>query len=88
MQFGGAQSGPLGQRLSCSRGTWAADLLGSFVYHAPQSFAYQWRLNGTDIGGATAAQYSPNAPGSYTCRVTASNRAGSATQTSAAVTIS
>ena len=86
--FGGAPSGPLGQRLSCSRGAWAADLPGSFLYRAPQSFAYQWRLGGTDIGGATAAAYGPAAPGSYTCRVTATNRAGSAAQTSAAVTVS
>jgi DNA-binding beta-propeller fold protein YncE len=84
--YGGSHSGPLDQRLSCSRGMWAPDLLGSYLYRAPQSFAYQWRLNGTDIGGATAANYTPTTPGSYTCRVTATNRAGSATQTSAAVT--
>ena len=86
--LGGSHSGPLDQRLSCSRGMWAPDLPGSFLYRAPQSFAYQWSLNGTDIGGATAAAYTPNSPGSYTCRVTATNRAGSATQTSAAVTVS
>jgi hypothetical protein len=88
LQFGGAHSGALGQRVSCSRGIWAADLPGSSLYRAPQSFAYQWRLGGTDIGGATAANYTPNAPGSYTCRVTATNRAGSATQMSTAVTVS
>jgi hypothetical protein len=86
--FGGGHSGALDQRLSCSRGMWAADLPGSFLYRAPETFAYQWRLNGTDIGGATAANYTPTAPGSYTCRVTATNRAGSATQTSSAVTAS
>jgi PKD domain-containing protein len=86
--FSHAHSGPLDQQLSCSRGTWAADVPGSFLYRAPQSFAYQWRLGGTDIGGATASKYTPTAPGSYTCRVTATNQAGSATQTSAAVTIS
>ena len=67
---------------------WAADQPGSFLYRAPQSFVYQWRLNGTDIGGATAAAYTPNSPGTYTCRVTATNRAGSAAQTSATVTLS
>jgi hypothetical protein len=87
-QFGGGHSGPVGQRLSCSRGSWAPDLLGSFLYRAPQSFAYQWRLNGADIGGANAAQYTATAPGSYTCRVTASNQAGSVAQTSAAMTVS
>jgi DNA-binding beta-propeller fold protein YncE len=86
--FGGSHSSALIQRLGCSRGTWAPDLLGSFLYRAPQSFAYQWRLNGTDIGGATSARYTPTAPGSYSCRVTASNAAGSATQMSAAFVVS
>ncbi len=63
----------------------AADQVGSFLYRAPQSFTYQWRLNGADIGGATTSNYTPTTSGSYTCRVTATNRAGSATQTSAAV---
>jgi PKD repeat protein len=63
-------------------------LSSSFLYRTPQSFAYQWRLNGADIGGANAAQYTATAPGSYTCRVTASNQAGSAAQTSAAMTVS
>jgi hypothetical protein len=86
LQFGGTHSGPLGQRLSCSRGRWEPDLLGSFLYRAPQTFAYQWRLNGTDIAGATQSTYTPTSAGSYSCRVTATNRAGSAAQTSAAVT--
>jgi hypothetical protein len=89
-QFGGGHSGLVDRRLSCSRGTWAADLPGCFLYRAPQaqSFSYQWQLNGADIGGATGSGYTPNAPGSYTCRVTAANRAGSASQTSAAFTVS
>ena len=85
--FGGVSSDALLQRLGCSRGTWAPDLLGSFLYRAPQSFAYQWRLNGTDIGGANSAQYNPTAPGSYSCLVTATNAAGSATQMSAAFAV-
>ncbi len=88
LQFGGSHSGPLDRRLACSRGAWAPDLLGSLLYRAPQSFAYQWRLNATDIGGATTDHYTPTAPGSYSCRVTATNPAGSASQTSAAVAIS
>jgi hypothetical protein len=80
--------GRLNQQLSCSRGGWAADLLGSYLYRAPQSFAYQWKLGGSDIGGATLSAYTPTAPGSYTCRVTATNQAGSTAQTSAAVAVS
>jgi hypothetical protein len=78
----------LGQPLRCSRGTWARDLLGSFLYRAPQSFRYQWTLDGTDIAGATLSSYTPSAPGSYTCRVTATNQAGSTAQTSAPISLS
>jgi hypothetical protein len=81
-------AGRLGQPLSCSRGAWAADLLGSYLYRAPQSFSYEWTLNGSDIAGATLTAYTPNAPGSYTCRVTANNRAGSTAQTSVGVAVS
>src|SRR6266508_3490043 len=80
--------GSLGQLLRCSRGTWAAELLGSFLYRAPQSFRYQWALDGSDIGGATLTAYTPTTRGSYTCRVTATNQAGSTAQTSAAVAVS
>jgi hypothetical protein len=85
--FGGGHSGPLNQELTCSPGIWAPDLPSYHLYRAPQSFAYQWRRDGTDIGGATLDRYVPSAPGSYTCQVTATNHAGSATQTSAPVTI-
>ena len=44
----------------------------------PVIFNYQWRLNGTDIVGATQADYRPTTPGAYTCLLTASNTAGSA----------
>jgi DNA-binding beta-propeller fold protein YncE len=72
-----------GSSLSCSQGSWAGDLLESFLYRAPQSFSYQWSLNGTPIAGATSASYTATAQGQYTCTVTATNQAGSAHQTSA-----
>jgi hypothetical protein len=87
-QFGGGHSGPLNRELSCSRGAWAPDLPSSHLYRAPRTFAYQWRLGGNDIPGANAARYTPTAPGSYACRVTATNQAGGATQTSAPFTVS
>jgi hypothetical protein len=71
-----------GSLLSCSSGSWAPDLLAAFLYRAPASFAYQWSRNGTDIPGATATTYTAADTGSYSCRVTASNHAGSASQTS------
>ena len=32
----------VGSVLTCSQGAWAPDLLGSFLYRAPLSVAYQW----------------------------------------------
>lgn len=68
--------------LSCSQGAWAADLLGSFLYRAPQSFAFQWSLNGAQIAGAIATSFTADLPGAYRCAVSASNAAGTTTQTS------
>ena len=78
----------VGEELSCSEGDWAPDLLGAFLFRAPRSsFEYQWLMDGGEIGGETAATFTPTEPGSYTCRVTASNQAGSSSQTSADVTV-
>jgi len=73
--------------LSCSTGTWAPDYPGSFVYQAPQSYAYQWTLNGQPVVGATASALTATAPGAYACSVTGGNVTGAATQTSAPVTL-
>ena len=75
-----------GSKLSCSRGAWDSDLPESFLYRAPQRFAYNWSENGTAIFGSSSS-ITPSSPGSYACRVTASNYAGSTTQTSAASTV-
>jgi hypothetical protein len=77
----------VGSVLSCSQGAWASDLLGAFLYRAPRSFAYQWTFNGADITGATSSTYTAPAAGSYACRVTASNQAGSTSQTSASFAV-
>jgi hypothetical protein len=78
-----------GSPLLCSEGSWAPDLLGSFLYRGPTSFSFQWSLNGADIAGATSSSYTASSPGSYTCRVTASNEAGaSSPQTSAVHVVS
>jgi hypothetical protein len=77
--------GALGQPLSCTQGSWAPDLLGAFLYRAPRSFAFQWLRDGAEIPGATASSHTPTEAGSYVCRVTATNQAGSAIQTSAPI---
>jgi hypothetical protein len=75
-------SGTPGAPLSCSQGSWAGDVPNMFFYRAPRTFAYQWYLNGAIIPGAVGSTYTPTAAGKYTCQVTASNQAGSASQTS------
>ena len=75
---GGAE---VGSELTCQNGTWAPDLLASFLFRAPASFAYQWQLNGSPII-ATGPTFTPNLAGDYTCTVTATNQAGSTSQTS------
>src|SRR5579884_2958082 len=79
--------GAVGQTLTCSPGSWAADLLSGFLYRAPQSTAYQWTVGGTPIAGATTGTLLTSAPGEYRCEVIATNAAGSTTQTSAPATI-
>ena len=68
---GGAK---VGKELTCQNGTWAPDLLASFLFRAPASFAYQWKRNGSNI--ATGPTFTPNLAGDYTCTVTATNQAG------------
>lgn len=76
-----------GTALNCSRGRWASDYPGSYVYGAPESYAYQWSKDGQAISGAINSAYTATASGSYSCTVTATNRRGSASQTSAAAAV-
>lgn len=72
-----------GSRLQCSQGTWAPDVVESFLDRAPASFAYRWTRNGAAIAGATGGSYTAATPGNYGCQVIAANYAGSSSQTSA-----
>src|SRR5262249_35935021 len=73
--------------LFCSGGSWAPDLLRAQLYRAPNDFEYSWLRNGEPIDGATELNYRPTKPGTYDCRVTATNQAGSTTQTSTDLTL-
>ena len=74
-----------GATLSCSPGTWAGDVLESLLYRAPESLAYQWTRDGTDLPGAAETNSITADPeGNYRCRVTATNAAGATSQTSSA----
>jgi hypothetical protein len=72
-----------GSTLSCSLGQWAPDLLESFLYQRPVSFSYQWFVNGGAIPGLRGSAITALGAGAYTCRVTATNQAGSTDNTSA-----
>ena len=73
-------SAPLvGSAATCPTGSWDGT--------TPMTFAFQWKLNGVNISGATSASYLP-LPGdktkALTCAVTATNSVGSVTVVSAA----
>jgi len=61
---------------------------GSVVLNANTGagLSYQWKLNGTNISGATSSTYTANASGSYTVTVTNAS-ACSATSTATIVTV-
>lgn len=77
----------VGETLRCATGSWSADRPGASLYAAPQTYAYQWEAGGVAIAGASAAEYSPAAAGSYSCTVTAANAAGSAAQSSRPIAV-
>jgi DNA-binding beta-propeller fold protein YncE len=73
--------------LSCSPGSWAPDVLESFLYRTPKSISYQWLRNERPIPGATASSFAATEVGDYACRVTASNAAGPTATETAAINI-
>jgi hypothetical protein len=73
--------------LSCTPGSWAPDLVGELLYRAPASFSYAWTVNGAPVG-SNSATIGAGSPGDYRCTVTASNFAGSSSQTSGAFRVS
>ena len=75
-------SGKIGAAVSVDAGSWSGK-------PTPVT-ALQWRRDGADIAGATGASYTPVAADdrtALTCRVTASNVAGSAVATTAALPV-
>jgi hypothetical protein len=71
----------VGSTLSCTQGNWT---------YVPTAYAYQWLRGGATIAGATAATRVLQAADSGTnisCRVTATNPAGSTPATSNAIAI-
>ena len=74
-------TGTVGQNLTVTNGTWT---------YAPTSYAYLWLRGGVPITGATNAIYAlvgADSGNSVSCRVTATNPAGSASATSNAIAV-
>lgn len=70
------------QTLSCSTGAWTGS--------PPPTYSYQWLRDGAAVAGATSATYVVEAADqghSLACMVTATNEAGSASETSATVAV-
>jgi hypothetical protein len=76
-----------GEQLSCDRGGWAPDMPEAVLFRAPRDFAFHWLRDGDPLAGADSSAFTPDAGGSYSCQVTASNQAGGTSQTSAPRTI-
>jgi hypothetical protein len=77
-----AGSGLVGEPLSVDPGVWAGEPLPATTL--------QWRRDGADLPGATAAAYVPGAAEDgkpLTCRVTATNASGSLSAETAALTV-
>ena len=73
-------TGTVGQTLTCTNGTWQ---------YSP-TFAYQWLRDGVAVSGATASTYvlvAADSTHSLSCRVTATNPAGSASAASNAIAV-
>ena len=51
--------------------------MARLLYRAPRTFAYQWSRDGTDIAGATSSRCPAGLARQLSCKVTASNFAGS-----------
>ena len=68
--------------LSCSQGNWVGDVFEAHLYQAPQAYSFKWSREGSEVPGATGSTIEAATVGSYTCTVTGSNPAGSASQMS------
>lgn len=67
----------IGQKVTCSTGTWVSD--------SRITYSYQWTIDGNNIIGATNSQFQITAEEVFknlACNVTATNENGSAVQAS------
>ncbi len=77
----------VGRPLTCTAATWAADIPGAQLYRAPQTTGIEWTRDGTTVPGAAGAGFTPSSSGTYACRASASNFAGTGAVTSAAFVV-
>src|SRR5205823_1940380 len=65
-----------GSTLTCSTGSWAPDLVESFLYRAPRSFAYRWSRDGIPLTGVSGNVLKTSSAGEYQCEAAAVNQVG------------
>lgn len=80
--------GIAGSSAVCGQGEWGGDFGESQYFRAPASFSYSWTHDGQPLSSHSSTIPAPESgSGSYECRVTASNAAGSAEQASGTITV-
>jgi hypothetical protein len=77
----------VGSTLTCAAATWASDQPNASLYRVPASTAFKWTRDGAEIPGATGSTYAPTAAGEHRCVSTATNFAGTSSQTSDPVSV-
>jgi hypothetical protein len=82
-----SRDGGTPEALTCTEGTWAADVPEARFYRAAETIEYRWLRDGVEVPGATQSSFTPTTSGSYACRVTAFNAGGGTPQTSNAVQV-
>jgi hypothetical protein len=67
----------VGAPLVCDGDSWAPDSPEAQLYRAPTTVSYQWLRNGEPVAGAGGQKFKATEAGTYSCRATAGNAAGS-----------
>jgi hypothetical protein len=67
-----------GHQLTCAT-AWKQDSPERQLYRSPTTVTYTWQQDDADLPGATSRTFTPAVQGSYGCRATAANAAGSVT---------
>jgi hypothetical protein len=82
------QLGVRPRSLICHSGSWTGDVPEAQLYRAPHTTSLEWLRDGRPVAAVTKEPlYVDGSPGTYACRETATNEAGSTSQTSLTVEV-